>query len=195
MDKSSIIKEKTTPIHLRNVPPPPEKFNHAAFIAYLAQWLKSDTYLELGVRSSPVIPKMLSLARTCIGVDLNPYNLTAVNLEFYQMSTDDFFQNIMKPNPRTIDMVFIDANHSHEASLRDFDNVFPYVQEDGFILLHDTYPCSEKYTSPGFCHTAYQTAWYIRTKYNDKCEILTLPFQPGLSMVRKCSKQLAWMKE
>ena len=187
------------PIHRRNLPPPAEKFDHPSFIEFIANWVKPQNYLELGVRNSPVLNKMIRIANTCIGVDLNPCHFASYdmppNLEFHQMSSDDFFAKIMPANPRTLDMVFIDANHSHEASLRDFDNAFPHVIEDGFIFLHDTYPISEIYTSPDLCHDAYKTAWYIRKNYGDKCEIITLPFQPGLTIVKKSHRQLQWMSE
>ena len=112
------------------------------------------------------------------------------NSRFYEMSTDDYFAYMSIP---TLDMVFIDADHKFESALRDFDNVFPHVRNDGFIFLHDTYPHDEKWLAPQYCNDCYKTAEYIRENYSDKCEIITIPVHPGLSIVRKCEKQLEWM--
>ena len=38
------------PIHLRNVPPPAETFDHTAFFSNIFSWLRPENYLELGVR-------------------------------------------------------------------------------------------------------------------------------------------------
>ena len=35
------------PIHLRNVPPPAETFNHVEFLNNLIYWIKPEKYLEL----------------------------------------------------------------------------------------------------------------------------------------------------
>ena len=39
-----------SPIHLRNVPPPAETFDHVSFFKFLFSWIKPESYLELGVR-------------------------------------------------------------------------------------------------------------------------------------------------
>jgi hypothetical protein len=38
-------------IYLRNQPPPIETFDHISFISFLADWIRPEHYLELGVRS------------------------------------------------------------------------------------------------------------------------------------------------
>ena len=92
-------------------------------------------------------------------------------------------------------MVFIDADHKHESSIRDFNLAFPYVVEDGFIFLHDTYPAADRWTSYKLCGDTYKTAEYIRMNYNRICEIFTIPLNPGLSLVRKCTYQMQWKKQ
>ena len=89
--------------------------------------------------------------------------------------------------------MFIDADHKFESSLSDFELILPYVNEDGLIFIHDTYPASVKWTNPGFCGDSYKTAEFIRKNYYDKCEILTLPLHPGISIIRKCTKQMSWL--
>ena len=139
------------PIYLRNVPPPHETFDHASMIEYIGKWIKPDVYMEMGIRASPAWEKMAQIATKCIGIDKilhRPYtDALPDNVELYEMTTDQYFaQN--KGKVPTLDMVFIDANHSHASSLKDFNNVFPYVRDDGFIFFHDTYPLARNWICP-----------------------------------------------
>ena len=47
---------------------------------------------------------------------------------------------------------------------------------------------SEKYLDKGYCGDSYKTAWHIRNNYKEKCEIVTIPFHPGLSIIKKSIK-------
>jgi len=82
-------------------------------------------------------------------------------------------------------MVFIDADHAHEQSLKDFINVFPRVINDGFIFFHDSYPCLPYMFNKDKSDTCYKTPLYLKTKFIDSLEILTLPFNPGVTIVKK----------
>ena len=50
-----------------------------------------------------------------------------------------------------IDILWIDGDHSHEGSLRDFDNYSTFVKENGIIFLHDTAPNGAGETQPSWC--------------------------------------------
>ena len=106
------------------------------------------------------------------------------------MSSDDFF--IQKDPSLMFDFVFIDGNHSKEQVYKDFLNVSNFVIEDGFILLHDTSPCYDEYLEPEWCHDAWEAALKIKKEHKDEWEILTLPFNPGLTILKKMNinKQL-----
>jgi hypothetical protein len=75
----------------------------------------------------------------------------------------------------------------------DFKLVLPLVNENGIILLHDTYPPTEEYTSSSYCYDTYKTAEYIR-KNMKEVEIVTIPLFFGLSIVRNLNRQLLWKK-
>lgn len=181
------------PIYLRNQPPPHEVFDHKGFLMFMAKWIKPNVYVEYGIRDCHVIKDMVPLCKKCIGVDIDkPNNVDRLGFDFYHMKTGEF-KNILVEKDIKIDMAFIDADHCHESSLKDFDDLFPHVVDDGFIFLHDTYPINNFYLDYTKCGDSYKTAWYIRKNYGDKCEIITLPFQPGLSIVRKSNRQLLWL--
>lgn len=182
------------PIYLRNVPPPGETFNHPEFICGLLKWIKPERYLELGVREGNTFLPASKYCQKAIGVDAFnniPFQLEP-NMEFHAMMTDDYFTNL---DPKIqFDVVFIDADHSHEQSLKDFINVKDRVIEDGFIFFHDTYPYDEAFLHPHACNDCYKTALYIKQNFINEFEILTIPINPGVTILKKMNrdKQLIW---
>ncbi len=175
------------PIHLRNIPPPYETFGHTHFLEHLFSWLKPELYLELGVRDGFNLNAVAKFCHKAIGVDLSsPIISLDENIEFYLGSTDDYFETL--PIDVKFDAVFIDADHSHEQSLKDFLNVKDRVITDGFIFFHDTYPYDEYMFDPGLSHDVYKTALYIKENLIDEFEILTLPINPGFTIVKKMKR-------
>jgi len=118
------------------------------------------------------------------------------NMSFYLGTTDQYFESI-RNRGLLFDFIFIDADHSHEQSLKDFLNAQEYLLEDGFIFMHDTYPYNEAMFAPGLCNDCYKTPLYIKQKLKNNFEIVTLPFNPGLTIVKKMSvrKQLYYLGE
>jgi predicted O-methyltransferase YrrM len=174
--------------------------NHIELIEYFVRLLKPKSFLELGVQFGECTNKIIDLIPFYYGVDIETNSnidfLTKnkSNFKFYHGSTNDFFKNVKDTNTKLdLDMVFIDACHSHTASYTDFLNVKDHVNQDGFIFFHDCYPFSEQDTVPGLCGDCYKTSDVIRKYHNNDFEILTIPVFPGLSIVRKCVKQLAWL--
>jgi hypothetical protein len=187
-----------SPIYLRNVPPPAETFDHVSFFKFFFSFLKPECFLELGVRDGRNFVAVSEYCKKAIAVDIVAQEFNGVDVkseifEYHTMSTDSYFQNL----DRSImfDAVFIDADHSHEQSLKDFLNVKDNVIEDGFIFFHDTYPWDESYFDPGACNDVYKTAHYIKQNFIDEFEIVTLPFNPGVTIVKKMNrnKQLIYI--
>jgi predicted O-methyltransferase YrrM len=111
------------------------------------------------------------------------------------MYTDDYFIKIKSSNLQ-FDMVFIDADHSFEQSYQDFLNVKDLVTPDGFVFFHDTYPFSPVYLDKTLCSDSYKTAITIRENFHNEWEIVTLPFNPGVTIAKKVYNKtgLPWMK-
>lgn len=194
----SVSKFITTPIHTRLVPPPVETIPHITFLKLLASIIQPKVYVEYGVRNgtsfNAVIDATKPFETRCIGVDVSTIENKHSLGEYYQMATDHFADNIVPTLNVIVDMVFIDACHNKEQVLRDFEKIFPYVAEDGLILMHDTYPLNEMYTTSSYCDTSYLAAWEIRNSdhYKTRTELITLPVHPGLTIIRKSSRQLFW---
>jgi hypothetical protein len=181
------------PIYLRNLPPTnlqysQETFAHPEFLMELAKWIKPERYLELGVRDGKTFTQVAPLCKVAVGVDVGTCQFCLKpNMEYHLMTTDAYFKSIQGTDI-LFDMVFIDADHSHEQSLLDFTNVIPYVIEDGFIFLHDTYPYSDTLMAKDKSYNTYLTALYIKQNMANDFEIVTLPFNPGLSIIKKMPK-------
>jgi len=171
--------------------------DHAIIIKTIAEGLNKagvlNRYLELGIWKGYCFNFVAPFAKQAYAVDTNDcykYINGNKNMVWYHGRTTDFLENHNKDEK--FDLVFIDANHSHKASLEDFNLVLPLVNENGLILLHDTYPPDKNHLSPGLCHDTYKTAEYIKREYSHLCEIATLPFYYGISIVRKLNRQLLW---
>jgi hypothetical protein len=176
-----------TPIHLRNLPPPVETFDHINFFDMMMSWIKPECYIELGVREGVNFEICAKHAKKAIGVDIIPAKRPLQpNMEYHQMTTDEYF-NQLDPELK-FDVAFIDADHSYEQSLKDFNNIKDRIIEDGFIFLHDTYPYDPSMFDPGMCNDVYRTALHIKTHFIDEFEVVTLPFNPGVTIVKKMRK-------
>ena len=68
-------------------------------------------------------------------------------------SSDDFFQTVELPS---IALGFIDGDHHYEFVKRDFDNLFSYLVDNGYIFIHDTYPKTEEFLDSNKCGTGYR---------------------------------------
>ncbi len=181
------------PIHLRNVPPPSETFNHIQFLEFMASWIKPEKYLELGCRSGASLIPISSHCKSVIGVDMDPpgYNIPT-NAKIEVCTTDEYFEKT--DESVQYDMVFIDADHSYEQSLKDFMNVKDKVIGNGFIFMHDTSPYDVSFTASYLCGDTWKTAKWIKNNLINEWEVVTLPFNPGLTILKRMNidKQLAW---
>lgn len=173
------------PIHLRNVPPPLETFDHINLLSWFAGWIKPERYLELGVRDGRCFTQIAGQCKEAIAVDIvDPQFPLTRNMSYQKMYTDEYFNTIKGKNIQ-FDMVFIDADHSHEQSYQDFINVKDLVIQNGFVFFHDTYPYSEELTAPHYCNDCYKTPIKIKENFSNEWELVTLPFNPGVTICKK----------
>jgi len=183
-------------LYRRLLPPPIETVNHTFIIECVVdeykRSIKGDVrYLEYGVRSGENFAKISEKVSEAYGVDMviqsgvDMFSRSNLNTQLYEMLTDEFRDRVL-PYMDNMDVIFIDADHSSKSVISDFEGVILRVNVGGYIVMHDTYPCNEDYLHPGACHDCYKTPMYIKGKYGDKVEVLTLPLNPGVTIVRKC---------
>lgn len=180
--------------NLKNRPPPPPYW-HQEFVAYIAWLLQPNIYMELGIEGCHTFNQVIPHAKRLIGVDINPKAGKNMQLseitQFVPLSTTEYVKTLKK-NPLSIDLLFIDANHDTKSVLLDFKNFFPFVADQGIILLHDSYPHSREATFPwssGTCHLAIEK---LSQKHRN-FEMVTLPLSPGITICRKRSHHLPWL--
>ncbi len=170
---------------------------HEDFITYLASQYRPKIYVELGLYQCELFNKIVPHADILVGVDIFAEagkRMTVLEKTVFVNSTTDEFAAALKENPFSIDMLFIDADHSKESVLKDFWNFFPYVNDHGIILLHDTHPKNLQYTDKGYCGDAYLVIEELK-KHSDEFEMMTIPIHPGLTLIRKRKTQLSWEGE
>lgn len=170
---------------------------HEILIPLLARNMRPlpTLYMELGVYEGPVLKQMAEFCERCIGIDKEYARCVfPKNVEFYRMTTKEFALLHGADFLGKVDILFIDADHSHAASTEDFNFYFEMVRNNGLIFLHDTYPLDESMASPGYCGDSWRTAVWLRECVFAFCEVLTLPIPPGLTIVRKHPKPNAWSK-
>lgn len=185
------------PIHLRNIPlenDTPELYNHPFLLENFANWIKPENYLEIGVRDGSSLLPVSKWAKKCHAVDVKfPHKNYDQHVILYEMTSDDFFNQIDKD--LKFDMVFIDGDHNKEQVYKDFINVKDRVIDDGFIFFHDSYPHADWMLSPYFCNNCWQAVLKIKNEFYREFEIITLPFTPGVTIMKKMKiyKQLIWI--
>jgi predicted O-methyltransferase YrrM len=139
------------------------------------------TYLELGCQYGNTTRKLLGPRRRVIGVDKMKQIRFSDFFEFYQMTTDKFFEKF----DRKVDAVFIDADHSFKSVQKDLVNSLKILNEGGVIFIHDTDPKSKELMHPDFCGNGYQIVDWVKTYMKD-LDIISLPIDdPGLTIIMR----------
>ena len=184
-------------IYLRNTPDSHggllETYPHYEMIEHLVKWVKPINYLEIGVRHGTVYHLVNKYCETCYLVDIQFLDIEySPNTIKFEMTSDSFFNSVNQSIK--FDFVFIDGDHSKEQVLKDFLNVKDRVVDDGFVILHDTYPCDERMTLPHHSDNGWEAMLYIKQNFKDDWEFVTLPFNPGLTIMKKMknNKQILW---
>lgn len=172
------------PLYRRLLPPPDESVNHPLLIfSIIASNNPSDkTYVEYGVRSGTTLRPISTIVKQSYGVDIQDTPVVPDNCSFHKSYTDDFSTKYL--SSINFHFAFIDADHSFESCMKDFDYIYQSIQSGGYIFLHDTYPCEERFLDKGACHDCYKTPIKIKEKYPN-IELVTLPLNPGLTIIRK----------
>lgn len=169
---------------------------HEDFIVHLASLVRPKVYVELGLFQCALFNRIIPYAEQLIGVDIRAeagqYMQHSFNARFVKATTQEFAKEL-EGNPLQINMLFIDADHSKDAVLKDFQDFFPFVAPHGLILLHDTHPGNEEMMQPGLSGTACQAA-EILSRDTGPYELMTIPVSPGLTICRKRQRQLSWQE-
>jgi len=154
---------------------------HEVLIPLLVEAMGVTTYLELGTDQNQTIGKVRCPRR--IGVDKAAALCEGAIM--FSMPIQAFIGE-KAGSLAPFQFVFIDADHSAESVGQDFRGIWPFVEDEGLVVLHDTNPETESDTDPGLCGDAWKFAHDLWLRQHHDCyESLTLPYHPGLTLVRK----------
>ena len=153
---------------------------HYKVIESIVKYTNCKNYLELGVQEGKCFETILPHVKRAIGVDIKDIRKKKLG-EFYEISTDKFFDFFKD----TMDIIFIDADHSFESVKKDFENSLKILNKYGIIFLHDTDPSRKIFLEPGYCNDCYKIVDYIKQNHPE-LDIVTLPLTiAGLSIVMR----------
>ena len=160
--------------------------NRKNIITAIVKSYRNARYLELGVDNGSNINYIATnTSAKCFGVDILKPPISK-GFEFFNCSTDDFFYSNLVNN--YFDVIFIDANHSIDSVIRDFENSLIYLGQNGVIILHDVDPEYREYiddNGKNYSANAYKVIDYI---YNNHPElnVIVLPIdETGLALVNR----------
>lgn len=102
---------------------------------------------------------------------------------FFIGASDEFFAQITDE----LALTFIDGDHNYAQAKKDFINALVRTVDNGYILLHDTYPPSLEYTHEARCGDVYRLRQEIEAMPEVDCLTLThgAAMGVGLTIVRK----------
>jgi hypothetical protein len=161
-----------------------DNVNRTALINHLLQKYNLRTYLEIGVRN-PNDNFNLIKTNSKIGVDPNPL----IKLNNIRIQTSDEFFDTISVNDK-FDIIFIDGLHLEYQCTKDIENSLRHLNDNGFILLHDCNPPSEKHQieyydgkSP-WNGTVWKSLARLRMS-NPNVEIKTVNTDTGVGIITK----------
>jgi hypothetical protein len=132
--------------------------NRLAVIKSLLQRTKAKTYLEIGVDTGYIFfaldaPVKLKMAvdpefrftfRTRLRTRLKPGNA-----RYFEVTSDQFFREQQELLRRDgIDVAFVDGLHTFQQCYQDIVNCLEYLNEGGFVVVHDVNPPNAACESP-----------------------------------------------
>ncbi len=190
----SRIKGKLIQIY-RNIIPAPLPY-YTKIIQLIVNEMRPIVYVEIGIFTCETFNSISPMVDTAIGVDIWPNAQKYMKkphglfLEGNRVTLEQYLiENSLKP-----DLIFIYADHEKNDVIQDFETVAPFLQENGVIILHDTWPANEVQSTPEFCHNAWEAVGELREKYKS-FSFVTLPIHPGLTFIQRNSSKPLWTSE
>ena len=173
-----------------------KKPNRTEVINFLLSQLNRETnYLEIGVRNpednySKIKSKTKYSVDPGIEFEANPVD--------FKMTSDEFFSNLDQNKILSVDikfdLIFIDGLHLAEQVDKDILNALKYVNEDGFIVLHDCNPPTEWHSREDYYFKSTPagglwngTTWkaFLKWRFDDSVESCCIDTDWGVGVISK----------
>jgi SAM-dependent methyltransferase len=160
---------------------------HTEIINYVAEKIKAETYLEIGVYSPDHNFNRVKVSNK-IGVDPDPAAQATV-----QLTSDEFFKGFTG----TYDIIFVDGLHHADQVRKDIINSWDCLRDGGVLILHDTNPHSEHITHVPRDSREW-TGDVYKAVYQVKNHMVTFEGDYGVTLIRKegplqlSDEQITW---
>ena len=164
-------------------------------------YVKGDI-VEIGVVETTSNFTALSLKynRIVYHCDISPMKIDEYKESFNReknsvsiCSSDDFFRDVQLSN---IALGFIDGDHMYDQVKEDFENLFPWIVDNGYVFIHDTYPLNAELVGEDACGTGYILRQELEK--DSRVDCFTFPessYGVGLTMLRKKPKDLSFCQK
>jgi predicted O-methyltransferase YrrM len=170
--------------------------HHSDFIAILAGIVKPKNFVELGLYQGECIRKIIPHVEKYYGVDMKTNeHLSKLEeqykgkLEISYCTTDRFFETFNEK----IGMCFIDADHSAESAMKDFENCLRLSDDQTVFLIHDLDPINNDYMADGYCGSSYKILPILEAR--DDINVVCLPIlEAGLGIVTKKNSSRTFLR-
>jgi len=167
--------------------------HHTQLLNYLIEKHGLKSYLEIGVQN-PANNFDKVKAQAKVGVDPEVKD----DIRVYEGTSDDYFIGYgQEEDKRTYDLIFIDGDHTKEQVKRDFENSLRCLNQNGFIVIHDTLPLNEQGTrvpreTKQWWGDVYKFAFELNLYPG--IDFCTYDFDNGCTVVWKTDKDLSIMQ-
>ena len=167
---------------------------HIDFILHLVSIIKPTSYLEVGIFRCGLFNQVIPYVDSLVGLDVDSnagkFMKKNSKCKFINSTSSDFFKQQIELRCK-FDFIFIDGDHSKEAVEADFLGAIEVINDNGIIVLHDTYPINIAATTRDRCDDGYQAIEKL-SRLTDEWEMMTIPIHPGITICRKRIKQVDW---
>jgi len=117
----------------------------------LGKFDRRTSYLEIGLRDPE---DNFYRVQSFFKCSVDPGYEQELNMATYKMTSDEFFQAIREGEILSMDkrwdLIFIDGSHLASQVYKDIQNALEFLNEDGFIVLHDVNPPSQWHARESF---------------------------------------------
>lgn len=107
------------------------------------------------------------------------------NIKHYKMTTQEFKSSDIYKNLEKIDILFVDGLHTYEQAKFDHQTFESFLSEKSICLFHDSIESYESDIYGVDNKYEYSVNRYMSELKNSGYQVLDIPFEFGLSLVKK----------
>lgn len=162
------------------------------------------TFLPLKCRKKIAVDPLFRISNQ-LKRKWNFSNLYNLRNDYYEVTSDYFFNSGLADKTGPFDLIFIDGLHTFEASLKDALNSMAHLKPGGTIVFHDCFPPHKAASTPAhsfenaiemeienwtgeWCGDVWKTIYYLKQVYTNKIQLFVVNSDYGLGVLKIKSK-------